>query len=98
MNGLQFQTSYVFSKILTDADSYWQASDFARAADHFNRGLDKSIGAYDVTHNFKIGLVYELPFGKGKRFLNHGVGAAGLGDPARSDIQFYPRGQPMLLT
>ena len=97
-SGLQFQTSYVFSKILTDADSYWQAADFSRGADHFNRGLEKSIGAYDVTHNFKVGLVYELPFGKGKRFLSHGVGAAVLGNWRVSDIQFYSSGQPIALS
>src|SRR6266446_5141537 len=96
-NGLQFQTSYVFSKILTDADSYWQASDFPRAADHFNRGLDKSIGAYDVTHNFKLGLVYEVPFGKGKSMLNHGVGAAVFGNWRLSAITFYASGQPVSL-
>ena len=64
-SGLQFQTSYVFSKILTDADSYWSDA-YGSAMDHFNRGLEKSIGAFDVTHNFKFGAVYDLPFGKGK--------------------------------
>ena len=34
--GFTFTTSYVFSKILTDADSYW-ITDNPRAADHYNR-------------------------------------------------------------
>lgn len=70
-HGLQMQTSYVFSKILTDADSYWSDS-YGFAMDHFNRGLEKSIGAFDITHNFKISAVWDLPFGRGKMFLNHG--------------------------
>src|SRR6185436_19546138 len=47
--GLQFQTSYVFSKILTDADGYWPGG---AAMDPYNRRLEKSIGQYDITHNF----------------------------------------------
>jgi hypothetical protein len=97
-NGLQFQTSYVFSKILTDADSYWQANDFARGADHYNRRLEKSIGAFDVTHNFKLGLVYEPPFGKGKRWLNHGAAAVALGGWRVSSTQYYASGLPISLS
>src|SRR6266536_4657401 len=65
--GLQFQTSYVFSKILTDADAYWPG---AAAVDPYNRRLEKSIGQYDITHNLKISAVWDLPFGKGKSMLN----------------------------
>jgi hypothetical protein len=53
MNG-----SYVLSKLLTDADSYDADN---RAADHYTRRLEKSIGQYDQTHAFKINYVYELP-------------------------------------
>jgi hypothetical protein len=66
-SGVQFQGSYVFSKILTDADSYWIGG---AAMDHFNRRLEKSIGQFDVPHNIKMSGVYELPFGKGKAFMN----------------------------
>ncbi len=94
--GLQFQTSYVFSKILTDADSYWVGG---AAMDHFNRGLEKSIGQFDVPHNFKIGTVYELPFGKGKRFLAGG-GPAGwiLGGWRVSGNAYYSSGLPLGLS
>ena len=68
-SGLTFQTSYVFSKLFTDSDTYW-VTDNPRAADQYNRRLEKSIGFYDITHNFKLGLVYDLPFGKGREHLN----------------------------
>ena len=67
-SGFTFQTSYVFSKLFTDSDTYW-VTDNPRAADQYNRGLEKSIGFYDITHNFKLGLVYDLPFGKGREHL-----------------------------
>ncbi len=40
------------------------------AADQYNRRLEKSIGQFDVTHDFKAGFVYDLPFGKGRQFLD----------------------------
>jgi hypothetical protein len=97
-SGVQFQGSYVFSKLLTDADSYWSDS-YGFAMDHFNRGLEKSIGAFDVTHNFKFSAVVELPFGKGKKFLNKG-GALNwiVGGWRVSGIAAYSGGQPAAIT
>ena len=91
-SGLTLQTSYVFSKVLTDSDSYWPGS---AAADFFNRGLDKSIGQFDVTHNFKLSVVYDLPFGKGKPWLKTGAAAAILGGWRVSGIAAYSSGQPI---
>lgn len=96
-SGLTFLSSYVFSKLLTDSDSYW-ASDFRPAADHYNRRLEKSIGAFDVTHNFKLGVVYDLPFGKGKKLLSSGVGSVILGGWRVSTLQFYSSGLPVGLS
>ncbi|MCX6598331.1 MAG: carboxypeptidase regulatory-like domain-containing protein [Acidobacteria bacterium] len=92
-SGLQFQTSYVFSKILTDADSYWIGG---QAMDHFNRGLEKSVGQFNVPHNFKIGTVYDLPFGKGQKFLNKSNALSYIvGGWRVSGIAFYSSGLPM---
>ena len=91
-SGMTFQTSYVFSKLLTDSDSYWPGS---AAADQYNRHLEKSIGQYDVTHNFKLGLIYELPFGRGKRWLSHGIASRLLGNWRVSTINIYTSGTPV---
>jgi Carboxypeptidase regulatory-like domain len=91
-SGLTFQTSYVFSKLLTDADSYFPG---IAAADQFNRRLEKSIGQYDVTHNFKLALVYELPFGKGKAWMTRGLAAMILGNWRVSTINVYQSGTPI---
>ncbi len=91
-SGLTLQTSYVFSKILTDSDSYWPGSS---AADFYNRGLEKSIGQFDVTHNFKMSVVYDLPFGKSKQWLSHGPGALALGGWRLSAVAAYSSGQPV---
>jgi hypothetical protein len=93
--GLTLQTSYVFSKILTDSDSYWGNG---AAMDQYNRRLEKSIGQFDITHNFKVAAIYETPFGKGKAHLNHGLAANLLGNWRVSFLGFYSSGQPLPLS
>jgi hypothetical protein len=97
-NGLQFQTSYVFSKLLTDSDSYW-SSEQGFATDHFNRGLEKSIGRFDVPHNFKLGAVWDLPFGKGKAIpIENGFLNMLAGGWRVSGIATYSSGLPLGLS
>jgi len=92
-SGLTFLTSYVFSKILTDADSAWVGG---VAMDHYNRKLEYSIGQFDQTHNLKFSYVYELPFGKGRKWMNQG-GAADfvLGGWRFGGVQTYASGTPV---
>ncbi len=93
--GLTLQTSYVFSKLITDSDSYWGSG---TAMDQFNRGLEKSIGQFDITHNFKIATIYEPPIGKGKAYLNHGLASNLLGNWRISYVGYYASGQPLGLS
>ena len=95
-NGLTFNWSYAFSKILTDADSYYANAGFAE--DNGNRRLEKSIGAFDQTHVVKLNTLYELPFGKGKRWLNGGIANQVLGGWRVSAIQTYNSGFPIGVT
>jgi hypothetical protein len=89
-SGLTVQASYVLSKLLTDADS-----GSGMPEDHYNRRLEKSIASYDQTHVVKLNYIYELPFGKGRRFLTQkGVGSAVLGGWRFSGIHTYSSGTP----
>jgi len=94
-SGLTLNASYVLSKLLTDADSYDADN---RAADQYNRSLEKSIGQYDQTHSIKANYVYELPFGKGKPFLNHGVASWIAGGWRLGGAHMYASGYPLDLT
>jgi hypothetical protein len=94
--GLMFQWSYVFSRILTDSDSYYANSGFAE--DQGNRKLEKSIGQFDQTHVLKMNTLYELPFGPGKRWLASGFAGRMLGGWRLSGIQIYSSGFPLPLT
>jgi hypothetical protein len=100
-NGLVLQASYVFSKIITDSDSAWGSSyttNDGYAANQFNRTLEKSIGAYDVSHDFKFSAVYDLPFGKGQKFVTSGPAAWIIGNWRVSSINLYASGTPVAIT
>ncbi len=91
-HGLTFQASYAFSKLLTDADTAWGEGYAANQAD---RALEKSIGAYDITHDFKFGGVYDLPFGKGQPYLTSGPASWILGNWRVSSVNLYDSGTPI---
>jgi hypothetical protein len=70
-DGVSLQANYTFQKILTDIPT--AESDQTRVSaylDNDNKGLDYSRPQYDRTHTFNFNAIYELPFGKGKKFFN----------------------------
>jgi hypothetical protein len=93
--GIYLQGSYVFSKLLTDTDAVDAGG---RAMDHYNRRLEKSVGAFDLPHNFKFSYIFDLPFGKNKKFLSSGPVATVLGGWKISAIHVYTSGQPIQLS
>jgi hypothetical protein len=72
-NGFAFQANYTFQKTLTNIPT--GEADQTRVAallDNANPNLDYSRAQYDRTQTFNFNGVLELPFGRGKRFLNQG--------------------------
>jgi hypothetical protein len=94
---LTIQWSYVFSKLITDSDSYFANSETG-AQDHYNRRLEKSIGQYDQTHVVKFSTLYNLPFGKGGKWATSGFASHILGGWRIAAIQVYNSGTPIDLT
>lgn len=94
--GLTFQWNYALSKLLTDSDTYF-ANSATAAMDHYNRRLEKSIGQYDQTHTFKFSTLYDLPFGKGQKWLTQGPLSWALGGWRIAAIQVYSSGFPVAL-
>jgi hypothetical protein len=93
--GLTFQWNYSLSKLLTDSDTYW--ANGGAAQDHYNRRLEKSIGANDQTHVFKFSTLYDLPFGKGRRWMQQGFLSHVIGGWRLAAIQIYSSGLPIAL-
>ena len=74
--GLTFDASYMFTRDLSDAAGA-TPSGFAGAGgnfltDRFHPGLDYGNVAYDRRHRFLVTYLYDLPFGRGQRWLNSG--------------------------
>ncbi|MGH9386427.1 MAG: carboxypeptidase regulatory-like domain-containing protein [Vicinamibacterales bacterium] len=93
--GVSMQSSYTFSKIMTDADSF---SGSGRALDAARPELEWSVGRFDQTHSIKISSVVELPFGEGRRWLKTGIANHIVGGWRLAVIQAYSSGFPIGVT
>ncbi|MBK7394147.1 MAG: TonB-dependent receptor [Chloracidobacterium sp.] len=69
--GLYFQANYTFSKNLTNSVGTSQTL-VEPFLDNANPQLDVQRADFDQTQTFNFNGVYQLPFGRGKRFLNSG--------------------------
>jgi hypothetical protein len=67
-NGLFVNAFYTWSKNITDADADGAVS----GVTYYNRSLEKARSNFDISHRFVGTFIYELPYGKGRRFGNHG--------------------------
>jgi len=75
--GLMVKGAYTWSHAIDYADDDgWTGVNF-NYAPMFQR--NRATAGFDVPQNFQVGWVYELPFGKGKKFVNSGPAALVLG-------------------
>ena len=63
--GLVLNAFYTFSKSLNNGDNDGGVSGIT----FYNRALEKARANYDIRHRFVSVLTYELPFGKGRKFM-----------------------------
>jgi hypothetical protein len=99
-NGLNLMASYTWSKTLTNADSalpfFATLHQGGSPQNVFNKQGDKAISNQDLPQNFVISYIYELPFGKNKKFLSRGgVVDRVVGGWSISGVQRYESGQPI---
>src|SRR5260221_3040922 len=76
--GLSFLVSYTVSKNITDADSagpgvsgFIGTNSFI-GQNSYNRRAEKAVSQLDTPQSLVASFFYELPLGRGKRFLNEG--------------------------
>jgi hypothetical protein len=96
-NGLTLLVSYAWSKTLTNGGSIFStfSSEFYTTTP-WNSKDQKAYSFEDIPDNLSIAYVYDLPWGKGKKFLNHGgVLNQILGGWKTSGILRYQSGRPM---
>ncbi|HEV2800772.1 MAG TPA: TonB-dependent receptor [Pyrinomonadaceae bacterium] len=98
--GMQFGASYTFSKLITDASEDILGggrtgnSNVLQFAN--DRASQRSVSPTNPTHVFVVNYLIELPFGKGRRFLNRGgIVDKIVGGFTLSGIQRYQSGLPL---
>ncbi|MDW8354894.1 MAG: carboxypeptidase regulatory-like domain-containing protein [Bryobacterales bacterium] len=66
--GLTLNAFYTFSKALNNGDTDGGMS----GVTYYNRALEKGRANYDIKHRFVSVMVYQLPFGRNRPFMNVG--------------------------
>jgi hypothetical protein len=100
-SGLSFLVSYTVSKNLTDADSsgpgvsgFIGTNEFI-GQNSYDRSAEKAVSELDTPQALVASFFYELPVGRGKRWVNQGgVSDRVLGGWYAATILSYSSGQP----
>ena len=82
-HGLETLVAFTWEKCLGDSNGDFNAENGSEGAPYeyfFNGQLSKGVCAYDIPKVFTWTTVYQLPFGHGKHWLNHGPLAWALGN------------------
>ncbi len=95
--GLSVQSSFTWSKTLTDADSILPGINggISQIQNPGNLNGEKALSSQDVPYMFSAAILYELPFGRGKPFLRGGIGGAVLGGWQIGAVLRYQTGVPI---
>jgi len=93
--GYSFGLAYTFSKAIGFGENN-DTGLFFNTADMITR--NRSLLGFDRPHNLRLHSVYELPFGKGKKWAQSGVGAAVAGGWQVNGIFSAYSGTPFTVT
>ncbi|HUL76282.1 MAG TPA: carboxypeptidase regulatory-like domain-containing protein [Vicinamibacteria bacterium] len=103
-HGVSFLVSYTWSKLIDTASSVFDASILAGpvanfpVADSYNPALERDVSTGDIPHNLVASFVWDLPWGKGRRFEPSGVAGALLSGWQLAGIATFQSGVPIAIT
>jgi len=89
--GFSFLASYTVSKMISDAEGFQNI---------YNRRLDRGLSTYDIPQRLVVSYVWELPFGRGRRFWTAAPRAVdfALGGWQLNGITTFAAGAPVVLS
>ena len=102
-HGLNFLANYTWSKFIDDVPASFELGASSGAGtsnelqNYYNRKAEKALSGNDVPQRFVLSSAYELPIGKGKRWLANGFGSSVIGGWTLSLITVVQHGAPMEL-
>ncbi|MGH6879159.1 MAG: hypothetical protein ACREHV_17505, partial [Rhizomicrobium sp.] len=95
--GLTLQAAFTWEKTLTDADSTLPATNggISQVQNPDDLDSEKALSSQDVPYTFTAAFLYHLPFGRGRPFLQRGIGNAILGGWELGGVLRYQSGTPI---
>ena len=106
-NGIWFQMAYTWSKLIANVEGENPSnggnvafSQDTGTQNAYNRAADKAVSEEDVPQHLVLSYSYDLPFGKGRRYLSHSNALANAvaGGWKITAIQQYQSGFPLAVT
>jgi hypothetical protein len=102
-NGLWFLTSYTFSKLISNVQGEnpglggFTGNGDASTQNAYDRRADKAISNQDVPHHLVLAYSYELPIGRGKKYLanSNAIAQGVFGGWKISGVHQYQTGYPL---
>ena len=94
--GLQIQVAYTFSHSIDDSNDPLVEAQGNRGFPRNSSALwqERGNSDFDIRHRLVVNYLYELPFGKGRRFVNTGFAGRVLEGWQLSGITTYQTGHP----
>jgi hypothetical protein len=69
-SGLSFLLAYTNSKLMDNGEGAWGWNgNHGAIQDYYNLRLERSVSSNDIPQRFTAYYIYELPFGRGRRFM-----------------------------
>jgi hypothetical protein len=98
--GLSLLAGYTWSKAITDTQGAETGAFVPDLQDSHNRRANRGLWSADARHRFTLSSLYELPLGRGQRFLRDTQGIAGklVSGWQLSGILTLQTGEPLTIT
>lgn len=96
LRDLTLHASYTIGKLIDNVQERFSGR--TSLVDPNNLRASRSIADYDRSQYFVVSYIYELPWGRGKRWLQHGPLAAVVGNWQLSGITTFGAGMPVVIT
>jgi len=100
-SSFQYLVSYTWSKSIDTGSSGWfdvengpGGGAFSGFQNYYDPNGSRSVSSYDIPHFLSMSGVWDLPFGRGKRYLSQGIASQVLGNWQLNGIVQLRSGQP----
>ena len=101
--GASLLVSYTWAKLISDTDTltaWLEPGGGMGVQNWYNLAAERSVTLYDVPHRAVMSFIYDLPFGKGKKFMNSAGGFADrlVGGWGVNGITTFQSGNPLSMS